>query len=72
MKTLGMHRLLRVCLTVEPTGLTRSLQKPSPLAGQNQPMVGTAEGSRGFQHHLIRKDTHKSDGNGKILPLAAG
>ena len=45
MKTLGMHRLLRVCLTMKPTGLTGSLQRPSPPAGQNQPMVGTAEGS---------------------------
>ena len=47
MKTLGMHRLLRVCLTVKPTGLTRSLQRPSPPAGQNQPMVGRTEGPEG-------------------------
>ena len=72
MKTLGMLRLLRVCLTVKTTGLPGSLQRPSPPAGQNQPMVGTAECSRGLQHHLIRKDTRTSDGNGKILPLAAG
>ena len=72
MKTLGMCRLLRVCLTVKTTGLPGSLQRrPSPPAGQNQPMVGTAEGSRGLQHHLIRKDTRMSDGNGNIPPLAA-
>ena len=58
MKTLGVRRLLRVCLTLKTTGLTGSLQRPSPPAGQSQPMVGTAEGSRGLQHHLIRKDTH--------------
>ena len=44
MKTLGMRRLLRVCLTVKPTSLTGSLQRPSPQAGQNQPMVGRAKG----------------------------
>ena len=72
MKTLGTPRLLRVCLTMKTTSLTGSLQKPSPPTGQNQPMVGTAEGFQGLQHHLIRKDTHKSDGTGKTLPLAAG
>lgn len=72
MKTLGMRRLLRVCLTVKTTSLTGSLQRPGSPAGQNQPMVGTAEGSLGLLHHLIRKDTRTSDGNGKILPLAAG
>ena len=47
MKTLGTRRLLRVCVTVKPTSLTGSLQRPSPPAGQNQPMVGRAEGPEG-------------------------